>query len=131
MLNSITKADLDKLIGNFRINKDLPFITDAAFITRKHLDEFVKGQPPNCDALKICFVRFPSIPPDPDKILAAGNNLTQVSLIFVPLKETNLANWTSTEIADANGNIETLCVCEPGVLDPATGVCPPKKGCPT
>ena len=109
----------------------MPFITNAAFITGKHLDEFVEGQPPNCDALKFFFVRFPSGPPDSDKFLPAGNNLTPAFLIFIPLKDTNLANGTSTEIADTNGNIETLCVCEPGVLDPATGVCPPKRGCPT
>ena len=128
MLKPISSTRLEELCANYRNNKSLLNETNAVFITKKHLSDFVDGLPQPCDAVKICFVRFSSTPPDPVTIKDAGNNLTQVSLIFVPLSNTNSATWESTEIAGEN----SLCVCEPTVDDTnSTGVCPPKKGCPT
>ena len=128
MLKAINQARLTILCNNYKNNKALPNETNAVFITKDHLTEFVNGLPANCDAVKICFVRFESTPPDPAKILPAGNNLTQVTLIFVPLSNTDRASWISTEITGAN----TLCVCEPTIDDnDSTGLCPPKRGCNT
>lgn len=129
MIKFISKTNLDRLIDNHKNNKGLPILTDAVFITRKHFDEYVKGLPQDYDALKICFVRFESNPPDPDRILEAGNNLTQVSLIFVPVKNTDQSTWTSTGVTDQNDVLRTLCVCEPNIDDQNnTGVVPPKNG---
>ena len=114
-------------MANHKTNANLPVMTDAVFITRKHFDEFVGGFPQECDALKICFVRFPANPKDPDRIMEAGNNQTQLSLIIIPVKETNSDTWSSTDAADDDGNLRALCVCEPGIDDNnGTGLTPPK-----
>jgi len=124
MLNPITKAQLDKLTDNHKNNKDFRIMTDAVFVTRDHLNEFLNGLPTNCDAIKICFIRHKT-PPSDTRILEAGNNLTQLSLIFVPVKNTNRETWTSKEVTK-KGLIPTLCFCVPGIPDEkSTGHCPP------
>lgn len=131
MIESITKAKLNKLIANHNNNRDLEIITDAVFVTRDHLEEFLTSlnNLPNHDAYKICFIRHDT-PPLDDRISPAGNNVTQLSLIFVPLKNTDRITWTSEEVTE-NGLIPTLCFCEPGRPDRnSTGHCPPASGCP-
>jgi hypothetical protein len=130
MIESITKAKLDKLIANHNKNRKLEIVTDAVFVTRKHFDQFLSRLPQNHDAFKICFIRHDTPPLDP-RILPAGNNVTQLSLIFVPMKNTDRVTWKSTEAADDDGTIRTLCFCEPGRRDDDnTGHCPPASGCP-
>ena len=133
MIESITKAKLNKLTANHKNNKDFRIMTDAVFVTRQHLEEFLKSLPQalkDHDAYKICFIRHET-PPLDDRISPAGNNLTQLSLIFVPVKNTNFVTWKSTEVTDQNGLIPTLCFCEPGKPDGnSTGHCPPAIGCP-
>jgi hypothetical protein len=127
MRKSISGSKLEELMNNNKDNIELPVVTNAAFITRKHFEEFQSSLPADYDALKFCFVRFPATPPDPTKILPAGNNLTQISLIIVGTKKTDRVTWNSTGVTDVNGNLITLCVCEPGENDDDnTGVCPPK-----
>ena len=125
----ISKAALDQLTANHKNNPDLPVITNAVFISRAHFEKFVSNLPSEYDALKICFVRFPANPKDPLRILEAGNNLTQLSLILTPVKGTDKLKWSSEDVTDQNGNLITLCVCEPGVDDQnGTGLTPPKTG---
>ena len=129
MIKTISKPDLTQLISNHKNNPGLPVMTEDIFIGRDHFEDFIKSLPQNYDALKICFVRFPATPKDPERILESGNNLTQLSLILVPVKGTNRLSWSSSDVTDANGNLMALCVCEPGVDDNnATGVVPPKGG---
>lgn len=131
MTEPITKAKLDKLIANHSQNRNLKIVTDAVFVKRDHFREFVNSLPTETDAIKICFIRHKFPPQDP-RILAAeqGNDLTQLSLIFVPVKNTNFATWASTEATDQNDLIPTLCFCEPGRPDGnSTGHCPPASGC--
>ena len=105
-------------------------MTDAVFVTRDHLLEFLNNTPSGLDAYKICFIRHDT-PPLDDRISAAGNNLTQLSLMFVPVKDTNTVTWKSTEANDQDGKITTLCFCVPGIPDGnSTGHCPPASGCP-
>ena len=118
MIERITKAQLNTLTAKHNNNMNLPILTNAVFVTREH------------DAYKICFIRHDS-PPLDTRISPAGNNLTQLSLIFVPMKDTNQATWESTE-ADENGMISTLSFCVPGRPDNnTTGHCPPASGCNT
>ena len=129
MIAPKTKPEIKRLTDNHTNNKNLPIKTDAIFVTRQHLNEFLTNLPPH-DAYKICFIRHDS-PPLDTRISPAGNNLTQLSLIFVPMKDTNQATWESTE-ADENGMISTLSFCVPGRPDNnTTGHCPPASGCNT
>ena len=133
MIKSRTKDDIRKLSDNHRNNRQLSIETDAVFVTRKHLAMFVRSLPQECDALKIMFIRHQTPPQDP-RIKSVGNNLTQLSLIFVPLKDTNNSTWVGTTITDQNDKVLTLCFCEPGEIDrperDSTGHCPPASGCP-
>lgn len=130
MIEKITKVELGKLIANHRNNKDFRIVTDAVFVTKDHLETFLSGLPSEHDAYKICFIRHET-PPLDDRISPAGNNLTQLSLIFVPVKDTNKSTWKSTEATNPDGTITTLCFCKPGVPDRnSTGHCPPASGCP-
>ena len=127
MIKNITEQKLTELIANNKTNANLPVMTDTVFIALDHFNEFLRGLPQECDALKICFVRFPANPKDPGRILEAGNNLTQLSLVIIPVKATNSANWSSTDATDKDGNLRALCVCEPGIDDNnGTGLIPPK-----
>ena len=133
MIEPITKAKLNKLIANHNKNRNLEIITDAVFVSRGHFKGFVDSLPTDCDAIKICFIRHKLPRPD-SRILPAeqGNDLTQLSLIFVPVKNTDFETWKSTEATDQNGLIPTLCFCEPGKPDGnRTGHCPPASGCPS
>jgi|KBSSwiStaDraftv2_1062776.scaffolds.fasta_scaffold1113950_1 hypothetical protein len=130
MIERITKAQLNTLTAKHNNNMNLPILTNAVFVTREHLDRFLNSLPREHDAYKICFIRHDS-PPLDTRISPAGNNLTQLSLIFVPMKDTNQATWESTE-ADENGMISTLSFCVPGRPDNnTTGHCPPASGCNT
>lgn len=132
MIAPKTKAELDMLIAKHTNNKNLPIKTNAIFVTREHFEQFLNSVPANHDAFKICFIRHDFIPPDPSRILPAepGSNLTQLSLIFVPMRDTNRGTWESTEAVE-NGIISTLSFCVPGIPDrDSTGHCPPASGCP-
>jgi hypothetical protein len=121
------KSELDKLVDNHMNNMGLPVTTNAAFISRRHLENYLQGLPGDCDAIKVCYVRFDGTTSDPARIAVVGNNLTQLSLVFVGMTKTDIKNWNSTEITDAAGNLKTLCVCDPAVDDQdQTGLCPPK-----
>jgi hypothetical protein len=132
MLNPITNDRLDELKNNHQniMNNGLPIITKALFVTRLHFEDFVNSLPQDCDAIKICFIRH-EIPPQDRRILPAGNNLSQLSLILVPMKNTNRSTWESEVATGQNSLITTLCFCVPGVPDgSSTGHCPPASGCP-
>lgn len=143
MIKEISSTELAMLVDNHGKNMGLAVETKAVFITLDHLKDFI-SQVENrhnnpvkvCDAIKVCFVRF-EFKPNANQILAAGKDLTgteltQTSLIFVPVKTADRSqDWTSQELSK-NDNLLALCVCEPAVDDQnSTGVCPPKKGCPT
>jgi len=134
MIAPKTKAEIKRLTDNHTNNKNLPIITNSVFVTRQHFEQFLDNLPVDHDAFKICFIRHEFIPPDPSKILPVpGSNLTQLSLIFVPMRDTDRVTWASTEATDPNDNdrISTLSFCVPGIPDrDSTGHCPPASGCP-
>jgi len=130
MIAPKTKPEIKRLTDNHTNNKNLPIKTDAIFVTRQHLNEFLTNLPPH-DAYKICFIRHDT-PPADDRILPAGNNVTQLSLIFVPVNNTDRITWISEDVTDQNGLIPTLSFCVPGIPDrDSTGHCPPASGCNT
>lgn len=135
--------ELISFITNHEENIGLRVMTKAIFVTLDHLKDFIsqvedkhnKSIPGECDAIKICFGRF-EFKPNSRQILAAGKDLkekelTQVSLIFVPVKTADRSkSWESTELFKNDGLL-ALCVCEPAVDDQNnTGLCPPNEGCP-
>ena len=129
MIEKIDKETLDTLIANHKNNKDFRIMTDAVFVTKKHLEEFLdtlRTDNLQHNAYKICFIRHET-PTSDRRILPAGNNLTQLSLIFVPVKNTNTGRWdSSTEAKNGDKTITTLCFCKPGIEDgKSTGHCPP------
>lgn len=132
MIELITKDKLNELQANHKNNKDFRIMTDAVFVTRAHLEKFLSALAKNHsehDAYKICFIRHKSSPKD-SRILSAGNNLTQLSLIIVPTKKTNTLTWDSTDVTEKDGKIPTLSFCTPGKSDKnSTGHCPPQKPC--
>ncbi len=150
MLTTKSILELDALTDNHKNNMNLPIETQAVFVTLKHLKDYIslvedrhnKPTAPDfdvnkvCDAIKICFVRFEFMPNN-NQILPAGKDLagkelTQVSLIFVPVKTADRSkDWSSQELSKNDG-LQALCVCEPPADDrDSTGVCPPNKGCKT
>jgi hypothetical protein len=139
MKKSITITDLDKLSNNYRNNKDIRSITNAAFIKIKELQDFIdeaKQKHGNkFDTLQINFIRYNLAKDEKDRILTAGNGLSQVSLIFVAVRTIEAKNWTVEKLKDDSDNVFTLSINEPegndpqGAGDPVDGLCPPKEGC--
>src|SRR4030095_186203 len=114
---STTNTELDKLIANHAKNMNLQFMTKAVFVNLDHLKTFIAqvedrhnrttapGYDPQkvCDSIKICFVRF-EFKTNRNQILPAGKDqkgieLTQTSLIFVPVKS-DPKTWTSVHLTN-------------------------------
>lgn len=120
---------------------NLPFKSQTAAISLKELKAFIKEAEDNhlrdFDAVKIYFVRYefkPGVKETQIEKAIKENDLSQVSLVIVPAKITNRAEWTVKELKDKSDDtkILSLCVCNPE-NDPVkdeTGMCPPKGDCP-
>ena len=133
MEKSISITELNKLATNYRSNKDIRFITNAAFIKITQLESFIadaRTKHPLCDTLQINFIRFP-LEANQENILSAGNGLSQVSLMFFPVRTINLVEWIVETVNDENGEILTLSINEPGIniIERTNGLCPPKGNC--
>jgi hypothetical protein len=134
---SIPKSRLDNLKGNHRDNTNAPFITNAVAIELILLKDFIAQAEatPNCDAIRIHFVRHPLTANQPHVLKIDNENLSQVSLAFVPANIiVRQPDWIAVDLEDQNNNILTLLICEPvggaRATDDRTGQCPPKPpGC--
>ena len=133
----MTISEIKKLTDNHIRNVNLPVLTQAVFVGLDELKTFISNAEklPRCDTIKISFIRYSRGEATiDDRIKHAGKNLSQVSLIFVPVDTINLRDWSNRDlINDGSEKIETLCVCEPGQnlsKDDLTGLCPPASGCP-
>ena len=122
-------SDLRNLAHNHVQNPDLPYITYKAAVSLAELEKFIDmAKTHNADALQIFFVRFPidGANTKNEKILHAGKNLSQISLVFAPGIITEQNDWIIETVRDGD-SVLTLPVCDPGFdEDRATGLCPPK-----
>ena len=75
--------------NNHKNNKTLSFETDAAGISLSELEDFIKAAkatyPADFNGIRICFVRYP-LSAGTDKIKTSGTNLSQPSIVLVPVK---------------------------------------------
>jgi hypothetical protein len=136
MKKSIPITDLDKLSNNYRNNKDIRSITNAAFLKIAELEGYIadaRARNSSCDALQISFIRFPLGKDEKGRILSAGNDLSQVSLIFTAVRTIDSEQWIVDPLKDQQDNVFTLSINEPDngtAMDKSVdGLCPPKMGC--
>jgi hypothetical protein len=135
MRKNIRSVELDGLINNHKNNPSIPFVTNSVVVDLMHLQAFIDSarNVPNCDAVKIHFVRF-QLTRNQDHIQEAvpGGGLSQVSLAFVPANiQSGFPEWSADDLINQDGTKTTLLVCEPiGAAsrsnDDKTGLCPPK-----
>ena len=144
MIKPISLTKLDSLCENYQTNLGLSIESMAAFLNLAHLEDYIsqikarhniQGAKPDeiCDTIKICFVRYEGKDTSGKILLAGkgrnGKELSQTSLILVPVNTSNAATWESKELEKSDGLL-SLCVCEPNVNDQNhTGLCPPNENC--
>jgi hypothetical protein len=124
---------------NYEDNKNLPFITDSAFISLTQLENFIaeakeKYRSSSFNALKICFVRYKLTASIDNLILKEVNrDVSQHSFVLVPIKNADPITWTGEDFTFNDGTIFVLPFCNPETPPnkDETGLCPPKRGCKT
>ncbi len=137
MIDTIDFTKVEDLAKSHKDNLDtLPFKSLTAAISFDELREFIKQAEaktsPAADAAIIYFVRYkfdPTATEDRIEKAKKGDELSQVSLVFVPAKIKDKSLWKVDELKDKSDDtkILTLCFCNPN--DPRkdeTGMCPPK-----
>src|SRR5262245_23037873 len=121
--------------SNFTNNKNR-FATNTAAISLGELENFIKGAKEKCPGfagLRIYFVRFP-LPAQKEaevrhKIASEGNNLSQPSLVLVPVKSFDSTNGAGEDFKLGN-DVFALAFADPDDPDPGDEaiLCPPKCG---
>ncbi|MDQ3844112.1 MAG: hypothetical protein M3342_08885 [Bacteroidota bacterium] len=134
MAKKMRSSALQKLVENHVQNPRLAFVSERAAVTLAELETFIKEAKNlhngDFDAVQIFFVRFPIDEAKTGKkaenirIKSAGNNLTQVSLIFAPANIKKRHPQWIVEPLKKGGSILTLPVCDPKFKN-ETGLCPP------
>ena len=118
--------------NNHKNNKTHALETESAGISLSELEDYITAlkatYPADLNGIRICFVRYP-LPANKNKIKSSGNNLSQLSIVFVPVKSFDPAK----SIGDANkvGTSEqvfALAFADPDGSDPGDTsiLCPPK-----
>jgi hypothetical protein len=110
---------------------DLPFVTNAAFIDLKEFQAFLshaQATHPECDTLQINFIRYDIEWPE-SWVREAGEQLSQVSLQFFPVKAVDNAGWVVD--GPQTSRVVSFRVCPPGAnyKEGVSGICPPKGNC--
>ena len=133
-------VDHQKLLewtANFKNNKTLSFSTNSAAVNVAELEKFIveakKKYPGDFNGLRIYLIRY-SLPEEmiesaKSKIGSSGNNLSQPSIVFVPLRlfDASTGSGEDYKIGTTN-DIYVLAFSEPDNSDPedTTVLCPPK-----
>jgi hypothetical protein len=122
---------------NFKTNRT-PFTTDSAAISLKELEEFIneaKVKCPDFAALRIYLVRYPLSAQKAelvkDRIKSDVNNLSQPSLVLIPMRSFDPAKGTGDDFKVGSSNdVYALAIADPESSDPgeASVLCPPKCG---
>jgi len=132
----ISEIKLKQLVSNFRNNRNLPFTTDAAAISLEQLESYIAEAKTkysgNLNGFRIYFIRYPlGDGPAPAGIGKAGNNLSQPSVVFVPLKNYDAATGAGEDsVLENPGDLYVLSFGDPAGPggDDSTALCPPKCG---
>jgi len=134
---NVDSSTLNQWIHNFRSNTDLPFTTNAAAVSLNQLENYIKEAktkyPGSLTGFRIYPIRYPlnEGTPVPAGIQKADRNLTQPSLVLVPVKNYDHTKGSGDDFVLENpGDLYVLAFSEPGSTDPGdtTVLCPPKCG---
>jgi hypothetical protein len=134
---NVSSSTLNQWIHNFRSNNDLPFTTNAAAVSLNQLENFIKEAktkyPASLTGFKIYLIRYPMSEGDPvsENIEKAGRNLSQPSMVLVPVKNYDHSIGSGDDFVLENpGDLYVLAFSDPQSPDPAdtTVLCPPKCG---
>jgi hypothetical protein len=132
---SINHSTLQDWAGNFRNNRDLPFVTNTAAVSLEQLENYIaevkSKYPSSPNGFKIYFVRFPIAQAATSKIQTAGKGLSQASVVIVPLKNYDPSTGAGDDFVSENpGDVYVLAFSDPQSSDPtdSTALCPPKCG---
>jgi len=129
-------TDHQKVLGwstNFKNNRT-PFSTNSASISLKELEEFINQAKVNCPdfiGLRIYLVRYPLTAQKAEqvksKIRSDGNDLSQPSLVLVPMKSFDPATGTGEDFKVGN-DVYALSFADPESSDPGdtSVLCPPR-----
>jgi hypothetical protein len=132
MISPKTTAEIDSLASNHRRNTSLPIRTNAAFIKLAQLEQFisqVRTSHPSADTFQINIIRYP-LPANTPDLEVAGNNLSQVSLMFIPVRTINASSWSVQTVVDQNNQALSLSINDPNSPTHVdNGLCPPKGSC--
>ena len=120
--------------NNHKNNKTLSFETDSAGISLSELEDYIKAAkatyPADFNGIRICFVRYP-LSAKKDKIKPSGNNLSQPSIVLVPVKSFNASVGSGDDYkVGTSEQVYALAFADPDSSDPqeASILCPPKCG---
>src|SRR5262245_53783628 len=127
--------DHQKIVGwsnNHKNNKTLSFATDSATISLSELEDFIKSAkekyPTGFTGLRIYFVRYP-LTADTENIKTAGNNLSQPSIVLVPVKSSDPKKGIEDYKVGTSEQVYAMAFADPeDPSDPgdSTILCPPK-----
>lgn len=132
----ISANTLREWSSNYANNKDISFGTNSVTISLDALEEFIaelrSRYPADLNGIRIYFVRYPfsdSAPPLP-QIENAGKDLSQPSLVLVPLKNFDGNTGTGDDFVIPNQDqLHVMAVADPqDPPDTAAILCPPKCG---
>ena len=119
---------------NYKNNKTLPSSTNSAAISLSELENFIKAAKENYQAdftgLRIYFIRYP-LSAGTERIGTSGNNLSQPSIVLVPVKSFNASVGSGDDYkVGTSEQVYALAFADPDSSDPqeASILCPPKCG---
>ena len=119
---------------NFKNNRT-PFTTNSAAISLKELEEFIKeakDKCPNFAGLRVYLVRYPlttqKVEQVKSKIGSGGNDLSQPSLVLVPMKSFDAAGGGDDFKVGSSNDVYALALADPDSPDPDGEfiLCPPR-----
>jgi len=117
--------------NNHKNNKALSFETDSAGISLSELEDFIKTvrtKYPDFNGIRFSFVRYP-LSADTDNIKLSGNNVSQPSIVLVPVKSFDPAKGIGDDSkVGTSEQVFALAFADPGESDPGDTsiLCPPR-----
>jgi len=117
---------------NYKNNKTLSFDTNSASISLSELESFIQAAKANYqsdfDGIRIYFIRYP-LTSGTQKIGTAGSNLSQPSIVLVPLKGFDPRSVTGQDYkVGTSEQVFALAFTDPESTDPGDTsiLCPPR-----
>ena len=116
--------------NNHKNNKTLSFETDSAGISLSELEDFIKtvrANYPDSNGIRICFIRYP-LTAGTGKIKTSGANLSQPSIVLVPVKSFDPAKGMGEDYkVGTTEQVYALAFADPdGDPGDTSILCPPR-----